>query len=374
MDTSPAETAHEDALIMAPSIGLRFSGINATMEALLPVMRQTIPIACCGKNLSDKMPVTTLWKWLTSKKRHQWRIWHSRRNNDMLVGLLLRHVLRQKLILLFTSAGQRDHSWLTKFCYHRMDAVIATTRMAAGFLKCDSTVSQHGVDTSVYTPPVSRSQMRKQLGLEDRPTIGVFGRVRPQKGTCDFVEALCSTLSKHPEWQVLFVGKTTEQYLPYKAQLESKLKAAGLSERVKFIGFLADFSELPKWYQAVDVVGCVSRVEGFGVTCLEGMASGTPVLATRAGAWEDIITDGQDGWIANANDQQDLARALRLTLSTTPQQLKRMGEKALSTIHERFTIQHEVNRIVAVYQTLFERYGEDWQEFAFIETMRQRAA
>lgn len=367
-------TSPVDALIMAPSLGMRFSGINATMEALLPVMKRTIPIACCGKNLSEKMPTTTLRDWLRSSKRDQWRIWHSRRNNDMIVGLFLRYVLRHKLIMLWTSAAQRRHTWFTRQLYRHMDAIIATTETAANFLDRSSTVSHHGVDTSVYTPPQSRSAVRADLNLPNQRTLGVFGRVRPQKGTGDLVEALCQVLPEFPNWRIVFVGATTEQYLPYKQQLESQLQKVGIDHQVTFTGFLKNFDDLPKWYQAVDVVGCVSRNEGFGVTCLEGMASGAPVLATKAGAWPDIVEEGKTGWIAEANDPADLARALRLTLSTSQADLFRMGQQALATIHDRYTIHHESDRIVAVYRELLERYGEELPAVSEVPTHAERRA
>jgi len=225
-------------------------------------------------------------------------------------AFFLRHILRQKLILLVTSAAQRDHSWLTKFCYHRMDEVIATTEKAASFLDVPAIVSHHGVDTNTFQPPDDRATVRRSLGLDDRRTLGVFGRVRPQKGTGDLVEALVNTRPQFPDWQVIIIGAVTEAYISYQKEFENRLRKAGILDRVYFKGFLQDFSELPKWYQAVDVVGCVSRNEGFGVTCKEGMASGTPVLATRTGAWEGILTDGEDGWIANASDSADLSRSL----------------------------------------------------------------
>jgi len=374
MDSIPANVHHDEALIMAPSIGLHFSGINATMEALLPKMRKTMKIACCGGNLSDRMPRSTLWKWLRAKNRRRWRIWHSRRNNDMLLGLFLRNILRQKLILLFTSAAQREHTWLTKFCYHHMDAVIATTQIAADFLDCPSVISHHGVDSSVFKKSEDCGEVRRLIGLENRPTLGIFGRVRPQKGTSDLVEALIVTLDQFPQWQVVFVGAITERHIPFKKRLEERLVAAGLSNRVSFIGFLDDFSQLPKWYQAVDVVGCVSRKEGFGVTCLEGMSSGSPVLATHAGAWPEIITEGEDGWLARPNDSADLSRALQLVFSKTPEQLKQMGRVAQQTIHDRFTIEQEVMRITEVYKKLFEKYGEDWQRMECDSTSLLNAA
>lgn len=326
------------------------------MEALLPKMRQQVSIACCGGKLSDNMPRTKLWEWLCSPRRKEWRIWHARRNNDMLLGLFLRHVLRQKLILLFTSAAQREHSWLTKFCYRRMDAVIATTGKAAGFLKVPATVSHHGVDAAIYEPAVDRGLVRQQLGLLDRPTLGVFGRVRPQKGTGDLVEALVEVLPQFPQWQVVFVGAVTEAYLAYQADLEARLKKAGVLDRVFFKGFLKDFSTLPRWYQAVDVVGCVSRNEGFGVTCLEGMASGVPVVATRAGAWEEIVTDGEDGWIVNASDPTGLAKTLERAFGCDHEQRAMMGQRARQSVVDRFTIECEIERISDVYSHLFARY------------------
>lgn len=356
---APPENPPEDALVLAPSLGRRFSGINATMEALLPAQRRRIAIACCGTYLSDKLPRTTLSRWLRSPQRRRWRIWHARRNNDMLVGLLLRYVLRQKLILLWTSAAQRHHTWLTRFCYHRMDAVIATTEKAASYLRRPAEVIHHGVDTTLYRPPQNRAAVRAELGLPDRPTLGVFGRIRPQKGTGDLVDALLEVLPDHPEWQVLFVGAATGGHLSYQAELEAKLKAGGLSDRVTFTGYLQDFAQLPQWYQACDVVGCVSRTEGFGVTCLEGMASGSPVLATEAGAWPDIITEGANGWLAKAGDPRDLARAVRLVFETPVDELHRRGEAARATVTRRFTIEHEALRVSGVYEQLFRTFGQE---------------
>jgi mannosyltransferase len=346
-------------MVMAPSLGWRFSGINATMEALLPVMRKSIPIACCGANLSEKMPVAGLWKWLRSANRRRWRIWHARRNNDMLLGLLLRYVLRQKLILVWTSAAQRYHTWLTRFCYHRMDGVLATTQKAAGFLDCPSEVSHHGVNIEQYQPVTDKAAARRELGLREARTIGVFGRVRPQKGTGDLVEAILQVLPQHPEWRVVFVGQVTSEFVPYQKQMEDKLAAAGLADRVQFTGFLKDFSELPGWYRAMDVVACVSRNEGFGVTCLEGMASGAAVLGTEAGAWPDIICNGVDGWVARAADPADLARALAEVCATTPEALVQMGAAARRKIEEQFTIDHESERVISLYERMFEQFGEE---------------
>lgn len=357
-DTCRGEETHEAAMVMAPSLGLRFSGINATMEALLPLMAQTIPIACCGYNLSDQMPTAGLFRWLAHPNRRRWRLWHARRNNDMLLGLVLRYLFRQKLILVWTSAAQRHHTWLTRFCYHRMDAVVATTEKAASYLRCPARVSHHGVNADAYMPTDRKSEVRAKLGIAERRTIGVFGRVRPQKGVGDFVEAILAVLPRYPQWQVLFIGQVTSEFAAYQGDLVAKLTAAGLADRVQFTGFLDDFADLPRWYQAMDAVACVSRNEGFGVTCLEAMASGVPVLATEAGAWPDILEHGVDGWLVKPADCADLANGLEHLCRATPDELQAMGRRARKKVEDRFAIQHESDRLIAFYNRLFEQFGE----------------
>lgn len=352
---------HQNAMVMAPSLGWRFSGINATMEALLPSMRKSVPIACCGKNLSKRMPSVSLLRWLTAGRRRHWRIWHARRNNDMLVGLFLKHVLRQKLILVWTSAAQRYHTGLTRFCYHRMDAVVATTQKAADFLTCQAEVSHHGVDSERFSPPMNRATAKRALGIADRPTLGVFGRVRPQKGSGDLVDALVHVLPRFPEWQVLFVGQVTPEFTSYANELKSKLAAAGLQDRVRFIGFLEDFDDLPQWYQAVDAVACVSRNEGFGVTCLEAMASSVPVVATDAGAWPEIVESGSNGWLVEAANSRSLAEGLECLFDCDAAELAELGKRARETIVNRFTIKHEIDRLIRLYNQLFQQVGQtDW--------------
>src|SRR6478752_5072380 len=66
-------------------------------------------------------------------------VWHARRNNEMIAGLLLRS-LGWPLKLVFTSAAQRHHTWLTRLLIRRMDAIIATSSISAAYLKRESVV------------------------------------------------------------------------------------------------------------------------------------------------------------------------------------------------------------------------------------------
>lgn len=345
------------AHVIAPSLGRHFSGINATLIAVVPVIARRFPIVATGFHLTPSVPQVPLGVALPALRRGSWRIWHARRNIEMLVGLFLRHVLRYPLILLWTSAAQRRHTWLTRFCYRRMDRVIATTRAAAGYLSVPAQVVYHGVDLTVYQPPANRTEARRGKDLPARWNLGVFGRIRPQKGTGDLVRALIEVLPRHPDWGAVFIGQVTKEYQVYARGLERELAAAGLAKRVRFHGFVPDFGEIPDWYRAMDWVVCASRNEGFGVTCLEAMASGCPVVATRAGAWPEIVAEGQDGWLARAADPPDLARALEKALATDTDQRLEMGRRARDKVVGQFAIKMEADGLIAVYQALLQRRG-----------------
>ena len=81
--------------------------------------------------------------------------------------------------------------------------------ISASFLKRDATVIPHGVDTDCYAPPADRAAAFAEAGLPGRYAIGCFGRVRAQKGTDVFVEAMCRLLPHYPDFTAVIVGAIT---------------------------------------------------------------------------------------------------------------------------------------------------------------------
>src|SRR6185369_13476010 len=158
-------------------------------------------------------------------------IWHARRNDEMIVGVLLR-ALGWPLKLVFTSAAQRHHTWITRWLIKRMDAIIATNAISASFLKREATVIPHGVDTDRYAPPADRVAAFAQSGLPGRYAIGCFGRVRAQKGSDVFVEAMCRLLPHYPDFTAVMVGAITPEHLAFANDLKKRIEAAGLQSRI----------------------------------------------------------------------------------------------------------------------------------------------
>ncbi len=159
-------------------------------------------------------------------------IWHARRNNEMIAGVLLRS-LGWPLKLVFTSAAQRHHSWITRWLIRRMDAIIATSDISASFLKRKATVILHGVDTDRYAPPADRAAAFAETGLPGRYAIGCFGRVRAQKGTDVFVEAMCRLLPRYPDFSAVMVGAITPEQQGFANDLKKRIEAAGLASRIR---------------------------------------------------------------------------------------------------------------------------------------------
>jgi mannosyltransferase len=281
-------------------------------------------------------------------------IWHARRNNEMIVGVALRS-LGWPLKLVFTSAAQRHHSWITRALIRRMDAIIATSERSASYLKRDATVIPHGVDTDRYAPPADRAVAFSEAGLPGRYAIGCFGRVRAQKGTDLFVAAMCALLPKYPDFSAVIVGSVTPDQRGFLRGLEARVAQAGLGERVRFLGELP-IDEVPRWYQRILIYCFTSRNEGFGLTLLEAMAAGVALVASRAGSAERLVTDGETGVLVPPGEVGALIAALE-PLMRDPERAAEMGRKARARVMAEFSVDAEVARIAAVYQTVLNSTG-----------------
>ncbi len=278
-----------DVEIVLPSLSRRYSGVTSTVVALVPAQTVMRSVAVLGPNLPERFPSVS---W-TDVLRGGWspppgravRVWHARRNVEMLAGVVLRDLLRQPWRLVFTSAAQRRHSGWTRFLLKRMDTVIATSPESAAFLEVPHTVSLHGVDTDRFHPVHDGRSLPCAPfagGPAPRHVVGIFGRVRYQKGTDVFVDALVRLLPGRPDWGALVIGLEKASERAYADDLRARLAAAGLSERVRFLGE-QPLETIPAFMRALDLVVAPPRHEGFGLLPLEAQASGVPVVASGPG-------------------------------------------------------------------------------------------
>ena len=342
--------------VIAPNFKRRLSGVTSTIHRLVPIQARDIAIAATGPALPQDLPqvALTALPFMARRGPSSWRVWHARRNIEMLAGLALRHLLGKRLKLLFTSASQRQHSGYTKWLISRMDDVIATSARTASYLERPAHVVHHGIDCDSFAPAADKAALRAELGLPVAGRIaGCFGRIRAQKGTDVFVEAMITARASHPDLTGIVMGGTTEGHKPFLADLKARVAQAGLSERILFL------PEVPVWetarfYQALDLYVAPQRWEGFGLTPLEAMACGVPVVATRVGAFEELIAEGETGRLVPADDIPALTAAVQDVLGD-PALLARMAAAARPHVEADFRIETEAARLNAIYRALLER-------------------
>ncbi|MDQ0509545.1 glycosyltransferase family 4 protein [Ancylobacter amanitiformis] len=340
---------------VAPSFKRRFSGVVATVIGVVPAQARHLAIRALGP-LPDSVPQLgwrqfRLGSWRRPNGR-RWRIWHARRDTEMMFGLLLRDVLRQPWKLVFTSAAQKRHGPFLRFLIARMDRIIATSPQAASYLDVPSTVVMHGVDTTRYRPAPARAAAWAATGLPGRYGIGVFGRVRHQKGQDLFVEAMADLLPRHPDWTAVVIGLSTPTEQPFLAGLKARIAHAGLSERILILGE-QPIAKMPEWFRCLSIGVIPARWEGFGLVPIEAMASGTPVVAARSGAAPDLVKDGVTGHLVPVDDQAALTHAIDRLMGLDEEAREAVGRTARAHVLAEFSIEREAEKINAVYEEIW---------------------
>lgn len=335
----------------------KFSGVTSTMLQTMALQQKWIPLRVLGQHhLTDSSLAISfseakkLCRSPTSAGLP--RVFHARRNDEMLQALALKHLFGAKLKICFTSTAQRKHSGFTKLLMNKMDGIISTCPEAAAYLdNPPDVIISHGVNTEVWQPSTASSaQALSSLGLKGQKAVGIFGRVRAQKGVDLFVEACIQTLPKHSEYCAYVVGGIDEKNQAFARELKNQVQKAGLEDRIFILGEQA-FDKLPLLMRSMDIVCALSDNEGFGLTVLEAMASGCAVIASRAGAWPSILKSAKSGILLEDRNVSSVENALD-TLMSNPNEIQTMGDTARQHIVEHYALENEAKQLVDYYKTL----------------------
>ncbi|MCY4287329.1 MAG: glycosyltransferase family 4 protein [Aestuariivita sp.] len=278
-------------------------------------------------------------------------IWHARRNREMQAGIWARDILRLPIRLVFSSAAQRYHSHWPRWLISRMDAVIATTPKAAEFVPNVAGVVPHGVDEKAFFPAVDRAVAWKELGYPGKLGVATIGRVRPEKGTDRFVEAMIQLLPDLPDVTALVIGRTTRKHHVFDLKLKDRVQRAGLINRILFVDEV-EFSKMPKILRALTLVVQLPRYEGYGIVPLQGLASGTPFVGSDAGNFMAFSNDGETGRIIDSQNITMTTQVIR-RLIIDHECHADMAKKAVRLARTRFGIEQEASGIATVYEKLW---------------------
>lgn len=332
-----------------------FTGVSATAAGVLRVQQRNLDVALVGYRLpgceTPMLRKAAIVASRTPPAGKPFSIWHVRRNPEMRVAIWARDVLRLPIKIVFTSAAQRRHSMYPRWLINRMDAVIATTEEAATYVPHVKAVVPHGVDLDAFTPPTDRAVAWAKLGYGGKVGLATVGRVRPEKGTDLFVDAMLRVLPQHPEAVALVIGRAAREYKKFELDLKDRVEAAGLMHRILFLGELPP-EQLPNVMQGISLLVAMPRYEGYGMTPLEAMASGTPFVASDTGYYRAFSAQGMAGTVVGLYDYEAAAGEVDAVLSDDVR-LNQMSTAALDQVLAHHSVEREADGICKVYEDLW---------------------
>ncbi|MGI4793836.1 MAG: glycosyltransferase family 4 protein [Janthinobacterium lividum] len=186
---------------------------------------------------------------------------------------------------------------------------------------------------------VARQEVRAEFGIPvEAPLLLFAGHEFERKGLAYIVQALAKL---DPEVRLLVVGGGTEG--PYRTMAD---KAGIKADRLVFAGRRSD---MPRLYAAADVFVFPTYYEAFGLVCMEAMAAGLPLFATKVGGIEDYLEDGVNGGFIR-RDAEDIADRLRPVLADAELR-QRLSRGARSTA-EHYTWTKVAERYLELLRSL----------------------
>jgi glycosyltransferase involved in cell wall biosynthesis len=232
--------------------------------------------------------------------------------------------------------------------------VVANSREAG-----DHLIREHGlapdrvavIPNSLVFPPEAdaaeaaarREEWRARLGTPPEARVLLcVAMFRPEKNQQELIE-IARRLPATTKWELWLAGEG-----PALAACRHRAAAAGLGDRVRFPGFIADPSPL---YAAADVAVHASRSEALSNFLIEAQAHGLPVVAAAAQGIAECFLPGETGWMIPRGDHEGFRERLRDCLAASPEVRARRARAARAFARENFS----PTRQVAAYLDLFAR-------------------
>ena len=229
--------------------------------------------------------------------------------------------------------------------------------------------------------PLDKLLARMVLKLDPKEFIVLqLGRIVPRKGIDNVIQAMAKLRKTSTQARLLVVGGETDDLDPQKnpeiARLQEVTRAAGLFDNVTFTG-RKQRDVLKYYYAAADVFITTPWYEPFGITPLESMACGTPVIGSNVGGIKYTVEDGKCGFLVPPNDPDALAiRIFELLHDESMRAAMRLN--AIRRVNTLFTWSKVTDMVVSLYERVLTgsaaRRTADETSFKFIEDEFDHAA
>jgi len=211
-------------------------------------------------------------------------------------------------------------------------------------------VIYYGVSQAYRSLPRDQ-KLAAQLGVAQWKMLLYLGSLKPRKNLGVLLEAFRLVLQEERSVRLLLAGQGESE-----GALRRQAEQLGLEGAVRFTGFVPE-AEKTAWYNLADIFVFPSRLEGFGLAAVEAMACAKPVVASRAGALPEVVTDGETGILCDPDDPAEFARAILRLLGDLPL-ARAMGMAGSARVKRLFQWDQSARRTLAIYEEAVREWSD----------------
>ncbi|MGB3641048.1 MAG: glycosyltransferase family 4 protein [Rivularia sp. (in: cyanobacteria)] len=247
-----------------------------------------------------------------------------------------------------------DHGWAfaAELPWYWKALAIPSEQIAARYCSKIITISEYDLSLALKYRVASSSkitlvyyglpdtELRANPGNTECVKLVMVARFAPQKDQFTLIKALAG-IEEEFELQLVGDGET-------RGQVESLVSELGLQSKVKFLGKRSDVEYI---LQDAQISVLSTNWESFGLVSVEGMRAGLPVIATDIGGVNEVVVDGETGFLIPKGDAMVLRQRLTQLITDTNLRIK-MGEAGRKRYETNFTLQRMLDQTLGVYYSV----------------------
>lgn len=208
----------------------------------------------------------------------------------------------------------------------------------------------NGIDTEAFRPGRDDS-IRRELRLPPEAIlVGAIGNIRPAKAYDNFLHAARALADRSERFHFVIAGQYGGELADELMRLRSELR---LENHVSFLGLRSDVATV---LHNLDIFALSSRSEGFSIACVEAMACGIPVVATRCGGPEEIL-DAQSGILVPPESPGELADGINC-IAHDPVMATQMVAAARKRAEQEFSLAAMLSSYEALFEEVVRERGD----------------
>jgi glycosyltransferase involved in cell wall biosynthesis len=250
------------------------------------------------------------------------------------------------------SSKQRAIVAVDKFAMRGFDLVIAVSNkirqdlIDAGVRPERIRLLHNAIVLDNYRRNGHEGLLKSMIGAPARPVLVSIGRLSPEKGHADLVEALRLVSARGRQVSAVLAGDG-----PSRADIERRVRDAGLSASIHLPGYVKEPARL---LQDADLMVLPSHTEGLPNAALESLAMEVPVLATAVGGTPEVVVDGQTGKLVPPRSPELLADAI-VDFLDRPDLWRLWARQGKRMVEEQFDFRNRTRKLEAIYVELAAR-------------------